>query len=163
MQGINASAFGGLDFAIGVVRGVRTWEVSEKGILNGIVYHQAWTPGENHALCRKSDVQAYSGLLVPGVGVAMMPTTETTETAFKPPSPGHLFNCQCGFYAYYDGSNDYYKGDYAEIRRMTGVVEGWGEVLVGTRGFRCTRARIVALYSSEIGRASCRERVSECV
>lgn len=51
-----------------------------------------------------------------------------------------LENCGHGFYGYYDGSNDYYQHG-----RVMGVIEGYGETIVGTRGFRCMKARIVAL------------------
>lgn len=51
-----------------------------------------------------------------------------------------LANCPHGFYGYYDGSNDYYRHGY-----VMGVVEGYGETVIGTRGFRCMKARIVAL------------------
>lgn len=51
-----------------------------------------------------------------------------------------LTDCSHGFYGYYDGSNDYYKQGM-----VMGVVEGYGETVIGTRGFRCMKARIVAL------------------
>lgn len=51
-----------------------------------------------------------------------------------------LTDCTHGFYGYYDGSNDYYKQGY-----VMGVVEGYGETVIGTRGFRCMKARIVAI------------------
>jgi hypothetical protein len=51
-----------------------------------------------------------------------------------------LADCSHGFYGYYDGSNDYYKQGY-----VMGVVEGYGETVIGTRGFRCMKARIVAI------------------
>jgi hypothetical protein len=58
---------------------------------------------------------------------------------------GHLPECRCGFYGFYDGSNDYYVGDDRHTNLVTGVVEGYGEVLIGTRGFRAAKAKIVAL------------------
>lgn len=51
-----------------------------------------------------------------------------------------LEDCKHGFYGYYDGSNDYYQHG-----RVMGVIEGYGETIVGTRGFRCMKARIVAI------------------
>lgn len=51
-----------------------------------------------------------------------------------------LADCTHGFYGYYDGSNDYYKAGY-----VMGVVEGYGETVIGTRGFRCMKARILAI------------------
>ena len=53
----------------------------------------------------------------------------------------HSFSdCTCGFYGYFDGSDDYH-GD----AKVTAVVEAYGEVVIGTRGFRAMKARIVAL------------------
>jgi hypothetical protein len=54
-----------------------------------------------------------------------------------------MLDCQHGFYAYYDGSRDYHeKGD------ITGIIEGYGETVIGTKGFRCMKARIIALKPS---------------
>lgn len=46
--------------------------------------------------------------------------------------------CSHGFYAYHDGSNEHQAGN-----TVTAVIEGYGETVVGTKGFRCTKARIV--------------------
>lgn len=60
-----------------------------------------------------------------------------------PPPPPHDFaDCTCGFYAYLNGTNDY--ADHHVI----GVVRGYGETFLGTRGFRSAKARIIAAYSS---------------
>ncbi len=54
---------------------------------------------------------------------------------------GHgLDDCEHGFYAYYENSNDYY-----EAGRVSGVIEGYGEAILGTRGFKSQKARILAL------------------
>lgn len=52
-------------------------------------------------------------------------------------------NCACGFYAYWDGENSRHVGfnDY----QVEGVIEAWGLITVGTRGFRAEYAKIVAL------------------
>jgi hypothetical protein len=50
----------------------------------------------------------------------------------------------CGFYAFYDGSQDYY-GIGVGKGTVMGVVEGFGETLIGSRGFRVSKARVVAL------------------
>lgn len=54
----------------------------------------------------------------------------------------NLADCMCGFYAYLTGHNEYHTDD-----RATGIIEGWGEVLIGTKGFRATKARVVALWA----------------
>lgn len=50
-------------------------------------------------------------------------------------------NCSCGFYAYFPGSADFPDG--CEI---AGVIEGYGDVQLNSKGFRCSKARIVALF-----------------
>lgn len=56
-------------------------------------------------------------------------------------------NCTCGFYAYW-------RPPRPRRGSMIGVVEGWGKVVVGPKGFRCEKARIVALApdSTVVGR-----------
>lgn len=56
-------------------------------------------------------------------------------------SPPHDFGtCSCGFYGYFDGSDDYH-----DRGRISAVVEAYGEVVIGTRGFRAMKARILAI------------------
>lgn len=112
--------FASLGFAAGIVRGVRSFSVDELGRLTGIHYRQVWAPGENLAECRKEDDGH----------------TEVIDFG------AHLPDCACGFYGYYDGSNDY-RSSGATI---TAVVEGYGSTVIGSRGFRCSKARIVALH-----------------
>lgn len=49
--------------------------------------------------------------------------------------------CSCGFYAYYYPDNI---GGYSGLQ---GVIEGWGRVTMGSLGFRCEKAKIVALVA----------------
>lgn len=51
-----------------------------------------------------------------------------------------LDKCDHGFWAFYEPDAGYHNAD-----RIYGVVEGYGEVVVGTKGFRASKARIVAL------------------
>jgi hypothetical protein len=61
--------------------------------------------------------------------------------------------CSCGFYAYLNGVNEYHMmGQLMSMAltgriRVTGIVEGYGETFIGTRGFRAKKAKIVALYA----------------
>lgn len=106
--------FSGKEFAIGVARGARSFKVDRLGRLTGIHYTQVWTPGENHSECR-AEARAH----------------KEGDFAEK---------CRCGFYGYYDGSNDFHADG-----TVSGVIEGYGEAVLGSRGFRVTKARIVAL------------------
>ena len=152
------SQFDGIDLAVGVVTGARSFEVDQLGRLTGVNYKQVWRPGENVAECRKQEKDDYWGGLFTttfyrALSVAN-PTPETftgrrgkksaitanIQVAVPEPKPHTMETCACGFYAYYDGSNDYHaKG------RISAVVEGYGETLIGTRGFRASKARIIAL------------------
>lgn len=147
--------FSGIGFAAGVVRGTRSFNVDKLGRLTGVNYKQVWTPGENAATCRKGDA---TGGIIGGFGSQMFaysftinPPDDTSVVAKKVVDKARkeaaekakrdlLVDCAHGFYGYYDGSNDYY-----EPGRVMGVIEGYGETVIGTRGFRCMKARIVAI------------------
>lgn len=110
------------EFTPGTVRGLRWWSVTayrDTYGLNGM--WGLWTPGENVAVCRKQDYG--------GVGLHYEPA---------PHEP-----CSCGFYAYWRPHPSPLQGSSPLI--MSGVVEGYGRTLIGGKGFRAQKTRIVAL------------------
>lgn len=126
-----------LPLAIGVVRGIRTWSTSAlvcsnrepDGVLRGM-RNWHWRPGENVAQClaRVDWTHLYSsqrGLL--DVDLAANPCRGIEVT------------CECGFYAYW--ADRYVQS----ILSVAGVIEGYGRTVIGPRGFRCEKARILAL------------------
>lgn len=116
------------DFAPGVVTGTRSFDVDKLGRLRGVAYATVWMPGENVAKC----------MVQGGVDFITLQRSELREANL----PEHsIADCAHGFYGYYEGSNDYY-----ETGRVMGVVEGYGETIIGSRGFRASKARIVALH-----------------
>jgi len=118
------------EFAAGVVTGTRSFDVDKLGRLVGVAFATVWMPGENVARCmQRPDPMAYLMGREPG------PLREAQRPAHS------LAECPHGFYGYYEGSNDYY-----ESGRVMGVVEAYGETVIGTRGFRASKARIVALH-----------------
>src|SRR4051812_39387345 len=160
---MSESEFAGLGLAMGQVTGARSFLVDGLGRLTGIHYKQVWRPGENVAECRRKDDDSMAATLrridqsiaalwafdmtprpsvAPITGgrkrgrekVVMVPTTRIVPpvpVAPVEPKPHTMGDCSCGFYGYYDGSDDYYKDGL-----VSGVVEGYGEALIGTRGFR---------------------------
>lgn len=159
----NGSQFDGIGFAPGVVRGARAFDIDELGRLVGVTHRQVWIPGENIAECRKGKgadglwsgylnltFTYRSSVIAASTPAAKAPKTFKGRKAVKaepvmeevePEEPPHtMADCACGFYGYYDGSND-----YRQKGRVNGIVEGYGEALIGTRGFRVAKARIVAL------------------
>jgi len=149
------SDFGGRQYGLGVVRGVRSFDVDEFGRLKGVQYPTVWKPGENTAVCNRKkpaegwtvDQEATSAFgSFRGYTILYRNDVTGVRGVAKPPMvpelpDGHsLTDCSHGFYAYYDGSND-----YRSDSRISAVVEGYGDTLIGTRGFRAEKARIVAL------------------
>lgn len=175
---MSVNEFGGIGLALGVVTGVRSFRVDKLGRLTGIHYKQVWTPGENEAECRKEEVNNWGGISARMLNQYLISNTFSYETAapttrtvpsipaqigrrgkknittvqvpvvsrpVEPTQPVHdMTRCACGFYAYYDGSDDYNEDGF-----VSGVVEGFGETLIGTRGFRAMKSRIVALRISK--------------
>lgn len=111
------------DFTAGSVTGYRWWALddrvprSEPALLLGM--HAAWQPGENTATC----------LEIP----ALHPAADV-------PARG----CHCGFYAFWTVQPPYATGSLPQV---LGVIEGYGRVRTGTKGFRCQTARILALHT----------------
>ena len=120
--------FSGYEYGVGTIRGLRSFNVDQQGRLRGITFPAVWRPDVNTAKC---------GLSTDGGGMSyatkVIATDATTDGRCDNPEHG------CGFWAYHDGSV-YHTGD------VHAVVEGSGKTTVGTRGFRCEKARIVALY-----------------
>lgn len=122
------------EFAPGVVTGTRSFDVDKLGRLLGVAYAAVWLPGENQAKCMDRSYDfAYSSTL--------RPEWRVMESGRPPHS---MTVCGHGLYGYYEGSNDYYSPG-----RVMGVVEAYGETIIGTRGFRASKARIVALHIPE--------------
>lgn len=153
MRPVPMGEFTAPEFSIQPVIGARAFDVDKLGRLRGVSHPQIWTPGENEASCRVNEdtsyailINAFTSAYFRAAGGYVTPSTApiyystATGGAASPKPPHGLVGCSCGFYGYYDGSNDYHKPE-----RVSGVVEGYGEVVIGTRGFRATKARIVAL------------------
>lgn len=112
--------FDGGGLAVGSVFGIRWWNLkAPDGIhlrLHGV--QAPWQPGENIASC-----------------AACRPGRECMHSEVPDE------NCGCGFWAYWTVNAAPLYGQ----RRVMGVVEGYGRTLIGDKGFRCEKARIVAL------------------
>lgn len=128
-------------FVAGSLFGMRAFGVTKRGQLVGPSFSTVWKDGENEAVCmqfREPDLYGFD---------------PTTAHPFRPPLKvrlNHLAHmhkvanqeCGCGFYAYYRGVNDYHRS-----WTIQGIIEGYGTCTVGPRGFRCSKAKIVALVN----------------
>lgn len=140
------------DKAIGTLFGHRVWRVcSHGGWLKGHYFQAKWMPGENTARC----LQAKSK---PGF-VSTTPHFESgsqgpydysgIEPVLKPAfvekdCPGIARGDHgCGFYVRV--SERFAARGESPYPILRGCVEAWGQVELGDKGFRASKARIVAL------------------
>lgn len=151
--------FSGLDFplAIGQVYGLRAWTMDSRGRLRAKRWYSApvWRPGVNVAECVKSPY-GMGGLITSALytyaryGIDVSPSKTDTEELAKPKKhdvPSE--DCGCGFYAY--TGPDRPEVAKREKDDIVGVIRGTGRTLIGTHGFRCEKAEIVALLDPTLG------------
>lgn len=137
--------FAGLpfDFAVGEVYGLRMWRMDHLGRLRARNWHNAepWRPGVNVAKCVPKQDEDYLSSFMRAAGMASPPKEKPKPTHDVPSE-----NCTCGFYAYTDDRHaetvSYHRNGDPVI---LGIVKGSGRTLIGTQGFRCEKAEIVAL------------------
>ena len=148
------SEFNDRPFVAGSLTGTRSFRIDHLGRLTGVSYQKVWRPGENLAYCHKSEFSLFSSMSF-SFYLPKLSTTGTTEAKPAEPEPEPVKTehrpgskgCECGYYAYFDDGHNPYHGKrrgerYGAIR---GLIEGYGLAYVGTRGFRCEKARILAL------------------
>lgn len=180
------SEFSDRPFVAGTITGLRAFRIDTLGRLTGVTYKDVWTPGENVAVCHADNTFANAIQMAAALS-AQIDLTFNSQRGFdrkgkkakgipKIPTPGEKaaklthalagIACQCGFYAYFDGGNDYLSQAWASggaitisngylvtggsedrAPRVAAVVNGWGLVTVGSRGFRAEKAEVVALIS----------------
>lgn len=162
------SDFSDRPFVAGSLVGQRSFRIDSVGRLTGVTYRGVWRPDENTAECRKNvrDDDGFGGIwgtLTNSItmnylygGTVVKPAIESAEARksrierekveleLLKADSSHIgtLRCECGFYGYFDeGSNPYHtKGD-----TIRGLIEAYGRLTVGTRGFRAEKAVIVAL------------------
>lgn len=159
----------------GEVYGLRSWLLSGGGILQPRYWGQyRWTPGINEARCLAVPPSAVSrpDLVIDPRGQGRV-ATHVMQVARRHPGARHGWDwrvtwqdgtretwedvqlrelhpdhgpvpdeeCTCGFYAYSDEAHM----DRPGGSNVIGIIRGTGRTLIGSRGFRCQRAEIVAL------------------
>ena len=137
-QGAAMSSLGGYDdrfaehdeetLALGSLTGIRYWSMSApfrddtgQPMVQLRGARGRWLPGENTAVC----------LSAGGFG---------QHQEEQVPTRG----CGCGFWAYW--APDPYGGtSYVTDPSVTGMIRGWGRYRAGTKGFRCAKAKLLAV------------------
>lgn len=83
--------------------------------------YRAWTGKD---ACHRL-IGRYGGFWYPGENLAYCRRHQAPEE-----------RCKCGYWAYWDNPHG---------NEITGIVEGYGPTIIGEKGFRCGKARILAL------------------
>jgi len=137
--------FGSRPFAAGALTGIRAWQV--QGTVNkpleGLFHHQEWGPGVNVSFCDNK----------PALKNACWkdheedPRAHVDDCYFDNRCGGVEMKCGCGFWAYTNGRNDYYRGMIGQggIAHVSGIIQGFGKCVVGPKGFRAEKAIIKCL------------------
>lgn len=171
-----ASGFAGeeqLDLVMQAVYGVRQWSRGAEGRLQG-VHSFAWADGENVARCdsrhrpphsadhqelttvtRRRDslyaeMQRISASHPKGITDLSGRDRERYDRIsgeyqrlHDDIQNGAYTDCGCGFWAYWAlNPSEFRMGE----KPIVGVIKGYGKVLLGTRGFRSEKAKIVGLH-----------------
>lgn len=135
---------GAYPLALGSVFGVRWWSLDSSGWLKGV--NATWGPEVNEATCLRTVETPSTAAFrawARGEGPSVLPDQLPAVPVI--PNPRHEApddGCACGFYAFWTA-------EPAPVRArfpVAGVIEGFGRTVVGSRGFRCGKARIVALH-----------------
>jgi hypothetical protein len=151
------SEFSDRPFVAGSLTGIRSFKIDNLGRLTGVSLTKVWTPGDNTAKCYREDYSrgglffgpsyGYSTVMTPYIdpmtGYMSVRATPPVSLVKKPPHQVASLKCECGFWAYFD--NDGNPHHRAGPMSIYGVVEGFGVITVGSRGFRAEKARIKAL------------------
>lgn len=123
MQGFDGKDEDDFELSINPVVGVRGFNFKHFGshgyMLTGYSFSaNPWTDGENVAEC---------GVLSKEWGGA----------------PHDIADCSHGYWAYF---NEIEEGSGPSQTDIHGIITGYGRTVIGTKGFRCSKAKIEALY-----------------
>lgn len=134
--------FRGADFALGSIRGVRVFGITKEGMLTGLVKRQPWTPYINKARC-------FAGAIETSHIRSVARLKDILKTP-GPQTPGHMMNCDCGFYGVFSNEDNHYWDVTDRSDRVCGVIEGFGITVQGPKGFKAEKARILGLLIPDI-------------
>lgn len=101
------------------LKAYRHWRLNNGRLWTPLHGHYEWRDGDNQALCETKQSKA-SECLQPG--------------------------CQCGFYSVWNRDADYAYADPIHTGKISGVIEIYGKVVIGSSGARASNARVVALW-----------------
>jgi hypothetical protein len=123
------------------IRGIRVFGLDERGRLSSSRFRHYFRPGENVATCQAR----HPTLTHKAVGAVDLSVDHHRGDTTVPKT-----SCTCGFYGFWDLDSFLGKAwasdiDWADMRKVVGLVDAYGKVLLGTRGFRAQKCRVVAV------------------
>lgn len=125
-----------VEFAVGSVCGLRMWSLKPPDFRDDPLHAgQNWPPAR---LIGATGYPWPDGVLEAQCGNGR---SHAVPTAVDPDG----CRCGCGIWAYWDMAGLSSQTAYSGQLPVLGTVEGYGRVLLGTKGFRCQRAKITAL------------------
>lgn len=131
---------------IGSCYGGRSWRVHPDGALTGITYGQVWQVARNSAHCPFVGHSVGERLDQPDDwrtgGYAHTWNVSSVTSRTTPHTPGAL-GCTCGYWSYHDLSLS--SSWSHNIATVTGVIQAYGLMTRGSKGYRSQHADIVAL------------------
>lgn len=125
----------GAELVPGTLRGYRQWQPAAGGALAALSMSYVWMHSEVEAICLKVSRISYRN------------SYDDPIIEQRAGVPQHVvpdLNCVCGIYAKHQPDN------YSSSGYVSGVIEAWGKVQLGSEGFRAQKARIVALAMPNI-------------
>lgn len=133
----SVTEYGGFELALGSVFAVRWFRPDQYGRLHAVNHKFVWKPGENVARCQREE----GGWFTTGLSFNILGYSSSTNVIVAEEEVAKD-NCSCGFYAFAEGCDD---GGYFTEGGVRGVIECYGRTILGTRGLRCEKARVVAV------------------
>jgi len=135
-----------LDFAAGSVFGCRWWYYTDVNhALHG--FYLPWVPGVNTAVCLSAEIEAKQMAAVNQTLPTWKLPKWMVEQREGPDHEAPAEKCGCGFYAFWHDDDERCAVSQSTFAiHVFGVVEGYGRVMLGDKGFRCGQARVVAAW-----------------
>lgn len=134
MPGFAGSGTKDFEFAAGSVIGYRWWQLDAPNLrLDPLTADRHWNP--------RPLIGAAGAMWMPGVNHAVCKYVDEHKPPVEVDAAGR--GCGCGFWAYWQPQeHDLGRNSLPVL----GVIEGTGRTLIGPRGFRSQKARIIALH-----------------
>lgn len=140
-------SFGGYGFAAGSVHGIRSFRVDVWSRLLSTAHPYVWRPGEHVMSCAR---EGMPNSLFSGWIQVTYATTSPLHSRKKGKAPAEDVHtcagledegCGKGLYGYWGEQEN----EYCTEGTLEGIIQAYGKVIMGTRGFRAEKAHVVAL------------------